>query len=151
MIPALPRATGTDSALTVDACILVAAFDGSDRFHREATDFLMEVAQRGVRLIAPRLLLLEVRCAIARRARDADAGARADAALRAAPFLQLVPVDDRLLDAAGGLGAMLRLRSADALYAACAELHEAPLVSLDAELVSRANASLPQRVFNRRS
>lgn len=147
MIPPSARESATASVLTVDACVLVAAFDGADRFHREATDFLMDVAQRGVRLVAPRLLLLEVRCAIARRAHDAAAGARAEAALRAAPFLQLVPVDDRLLDAAGEVGATQRLRSADALYAACAVLQQAPLVSLDGELVSRANALRPHHVF----
>ena len=137
----------TAEMLTVDACVWVAAFDPVDRFHAEAATFLGEAAARGVRLLAPRWLLLEVRCAVARRSGDAAAGARAEAALRGAPFLQLSPMDERLLDAAGELGGAQALRSADALYAACALLHGAPLVTFDAELIARAGATPPHRVF----
>ena len=134
-------------ALTVDACIWVAAFDPRDRFHAEAATFLGEAAAQGVRLLAPRLLLLEVRCAVARRSGDAAAGARAEGALRSAPFLQSHPVDEHLIAEAGELGGAQGLRGADALYAACALLHRAPLVTFDAELIVRAGASPPHRVF----
>lgn len=135
-------------SFTVDASIWVAAFDRGDPYHQEAADFLGEAARRGSPLHAPRLLLLEVRCAIARRTRDAAAGARAEAVLRTAPFLQLHPVDERLLDAAGEAGSTQHLRSADALYAACSALQRAPLVSFDAELITRANAIPPHRAFS---
>ena len=56
-------------------------------------------------------------------------------------------MDERLLDAAGELGGAQALRSADALYAACDLLHRAPLVTFDAELIARAGATPPHRVF----
>lgn len=144
----LPHAPAdSPGAYTVDACVWVAAFDVADRMHHESAAFLREAARRAVRLHAPRLLLLEVRCAIARRAGEADAGARAESALRGAPFLQLHPVDERLLDAAGELGATLRLRSADALYAACAAAHRTPLVTWDGELLARAGAWAPPQAL----
>lgn len=135
------------TSLTVDACVWVAAFDRADRCHADAAAFLGEVARRGVRVHAPRMLLVEVRCAVARRAGDATAGARAEAALRTAPFLQLDPLDDRLLETAGQAGADRRLRSGDALYVASAIMNQAPLVSYDRELVERAGAIRPDRVF----
>jgi predicted nucleic acid-binding protein len=140
-------ASPAGSAYTVDACVWVAAFDVADRFHRESAGFLREAARRDVRLHAPRLVLLEVRCAIARRSGHAEAGARAESALRAAPFLRLHAMDERLLDTAGELGATQRLRAADALYAACAALHRAPLVTWDAELLARAGARDPRQLF----
>lgn len=133
--------------LTVDACVWVAAFDQADRFHADAAAFLNEVARRGVRVHAPRMLLLEVRCAVARRTGDSASGARAEAVLRTAPFLQLGPLDDRLMEVAGEAGADRRLRSGDALYVACSIMHQAPLVSYDRELVERAGALTPERVF----
>lgn len=147
MLTRPPAPANAPAAFTVDACVWVAAFDVADHAHRESARFLREAARRAVRLHAPRLLLLEVRCAVARRARDGDAGARAESALRAAPFLQLHPVDERLLDAAGEVGTALRLRSTDALYAACAAAHQAPLVTWDGELLARAGAWAPPQAL----
>ena len=57
-------------------------------------------------------------------------------------------MDERLLDAAGEVGTALRLRSTDALYAACAAAHQAPpLVTWDGELLARAGAWAPPQAL----
>jgi predicted nucleic acid-binding protein len=56
-------------------------------------------------------------------------------------------VDEHLIAAAGELGGAQELRGADALFAACALRYRAPLVTFDTELIARAGASLPHRVF----
>ncbi|MCU0728024.1 MAG: PIN domain-containing protein [Planctomycetes bacterium] len=129
--------------LTVDASVWVAAFDPKDRFHRRSTAFLREVSRREERLAGPAFVVLEVACAIARRAGDPHLGEVVADRLGAHPALLLHPLDEVLLAAAEALGVRRLLRGADALYAATAELLDARLVSWDEELLSRGGAIKP--------
>lgn len=131
--------------LTLDANIWIAAFDWQDRFHQESTAFLHAVARHHLRLHGPALVVLEAACALARRARSVATGQAALERLRAHPALVLHPMDARLLSVAQDLGLRRLLRGTDALYAATATLANAPLVSWDDELVSRADAITPDR------
>lgn len=54
-----------------------------------------------------------------------------------------VPVDDNLLQEAWRTGTNQRLRGADALYAATAQMSGAQLISWDNELVQRVGAITP--------
>lgn len=130
--------------LTLDANVWVAAFDPKDRFHGPSVAFLRAVALQRVRLHAPAFLVLEVACAVARRAGDAGAGRAAAERLRRHPLLTLHPLERRLLSRARSLGIERLLRGADALYAATATLSRSPLVSWDEELVARAGAVTPE-------
>lgn len=129
--------------LTVDANIWVAAYDPRDRFHSPSVQFLREVAGQALRLHGPAFLIVEVACALARRAGDGAVGAAAGNRLRQHPALTLHPVDDVMLAASNEIGVTQLLRGADALYAATAMLVDAPLISWDDELVSRVGAVTP--------
>ncbi|MDQ7828385.1 MAG: PIN domain-containing protein [Armatimonadota bacterium] len=129
--------------LTVDASVWVASFDPGDRFHQESRRFLHIVGERQLALHAPALLLLEVACALARRAQNGAVGRAAARRLRTHPTLQVHPVDSSLLSRARDVGTERLLRAADALYVATAEVLAAPLVSWDKELVQRAGARTP--------
>lgn len=130
--------------LTLDANIWVAAFDPRDRFHERSAAFLRAVALDRLRLHGPAIVVLEVPCALARRAGDPAVGGIAHERLRAHPTLVLHPMDDRCISTAREIGVRQLLRGADALYAATAKLFAAPLVTWDDELVDRAGACTPE-------
>jgi len=135
--------------LTLDANIWVAAFDPRDRFHQRSAVFLRAVALKGLRLHGPAFVALEVACALARRAGDPAVGGIAHERLRTHPALLLHPMDDRCLSTAHEIGVRRLLRGADALYAATANLLDAPLVSWDDEMVQRAGACTPDTWLTR--
>jgi predicted nucleic acid-binding protein len=137
--------------LTVDANVWVAAFDPHDRFHLPSVRFLRAVADADLRLHAPAFLVVEVACALARRAGDAAVGRDAGERLRTHPSLTLHLLDDGLLIAAREIGVRHLIRGADALYAATAMVVDAPLVSWDDELVRRAGGVTPDSWLSRRS
>ena len=129
--------------LTLDANIWVAAYDPGDRFHAQSTAFLAAVTERQLELHGPAFLLVEVVCAVARRAQSPRAGEEALERLRRHPTLVLQPTSDQLLVLAAQLGARQLLRGADALYLATAAMRNAPLISWDEELINRAGAVSP--------
>lgn len=129
--------------LTVDASIWVAAFDPLDRFHDPSLHFLRTATGQGIRVLASALMPVEVACAIARRAGREELDPAIFGRLHAYPRLTLQPMDEQLLAAAARLGPAMRLRAADAIYAATAALHGTPLVSWDRELLDRAGALTP--------
>lgn len=129
--------------LTVDASVWVASFDPGDRFHRESRRFFHTVGERQLVLHAPALPLLEVACALARRAQDGTVGRAAARRLRTPPTWQVHPLDASLLSRARDVGTERLLRAADALYVTTAEILATPLVSWDKELVQRGGARTP--------
>ncbi|MBI2373902.1 MAG: PIN domain-containing protein [Deltaproteobacteria bacterium] len=130
--------------LTVDANVWIAAFDPHDGFHGASVAFLRTLAARGIAPCGPAFVVIEVGCALARRAKDPDAGAVAQERLLSHPSLHLHPLDEALLSLARGTGPERLLRGADALYAAVAAALGAPLVSWDQELLERAEATTPE-------
>jgi predicted nucleic acid-binding protein len=129
--------------LTVDANIWVAAFDPLDRFHHHSRDFLAAVTQQGIALAGPTFVLVEVACALVRRAQNPATGKVAFERLRLHPLLRLQPLDDALLARAAELGVERLVRGADALYAATAQLHQGQLISWDDELIRCVGAITP--------
>jgi predicted nucleic acid-binding protein len=69
-------------------------------------------------VFSPTLLLVEVAAAVARNKNDAAQGMAAAQAVRGLPGQVWVPLDGTLTDEAVRLAAELRLRDADAIYAA---------------------------------
>jgi len=129
---------------TVDASVWVSAFDTKDRFHHESAAFLGRLTAAGTVAHAPTMVTLEVACALSRRYADPAVWQRALDRLRVNPFLHLVPLDENLLSESVRMGALNRLRAADALYAAAAGLETGGvLVSWDNELIERAGAVTP--------
>ncbi|MEO8084963.1 MAG: PIN domain-containing protein [Ardenticatenales bacterium] len=135
--------------LTVDACVWVAAFEPADALHPAARAFLIECQRRHVPLASPTIALLETGCAISRRFGSPEKGRRAARLWATNPLLHLMPVDAELEAHALELGTALRLRAADALYAALAARLDADLLTTDGELLDRTagyvRASTPAR------
>jgi predicted nucleic acid-binding protein len=129
--------------LTLDANIWIGAYDPQDRFHADSVEFLFVATREGQRFSGPAFVLLEVGCALARRAQNATAGESAMERLRAHPLLSLAPLNSTLMDAAARLGVRYLLRGGDAFYVATAQLHQSQLISWDGELIERAGAIAP--------
>ena len=129
--------------LVLDANVWVAAFDASDRFHGDSVAVFAEAARRALPLAGPSFVVLESVCALARRVRDPRVALEASAKMAGHPALHLEPMTETLLLEAERLGVDLRLRGADALYAATAVRLGCPLLSWDQELIARGGARLP--------
>ncbi|MFN8636965.1 MAG: type II toxin-antitoxin system VapC family toxin [Chloroflexota bacterium] len=129
--------------VTVDASIWIAAADEGDAFFQESDAFLHAVAVEGVRIFIPSFAVVEVACALSRKARDPASGRRLTENLLIATGPVQIPVDAELLEEALRLGTRQFLRGADALYAATAQVTGSTLVSWDRELIERAGALSP--------
>ena len=129
--------------LALDANVWIAAFDPQDAFHADSVALLAEAARRALPLAGPSFVVLESVCALARRVGDPRFAQAAGAKMVEHPALHLEPMAEPLLQEAERLGVELRLRGADALYAATAARLGCPLLSWDAELIARAGARSP--------
>jgi predicted nucleic acid-binding protein len=138
---AAPQAAAAE--VVVDASVWVARYLVADVHHAESVAWLTRQIGEVTFLVGPALLLPEVAAAIARRTGDATLAAAAIAHLRRFPLLRLEPLDEDLATHAAALASSLRLRGADAVYAAVARQLGIPLVSWDGEQVTRAGAVRP--------
>lgn len=131
--------------MVIDASVWVAASDPHDPLQQVAITFLAAAALSGTELRGPSIMVVEVACALARKAGDPEVGVRAYHELMDHAELALERIDAALLEGAVQLGAGLGLRSGDALYVAVAKHHSMPLVSWDRDLVERAGAVTPEQ------
>ena len=133
--------------MVVDASVWVAAFLMRDVHREEVLAFLHRLIERGEAASVPSLALAEIGGAIARRSNAVEPANRAVDFIRDQRWLEAVPIDGALADAAARLAIAHRLRGADAVYAALAATRGVPLVTLDREMIDRAggafNSMLP--------
>ena len=130
--------------LVLDANLWVAAFDPADPFHGDSVALFRAAGERGLPLAGPAYVVLESVCALARRLGDSRSARAAGEKMAAHPALHLEPLTDALLAEAELLGVERHLRGADALYAATAARLGWPLLSWEAELITRGGALSPR-------
>jgi predicted nucleic acid-binding protein len=123
--------------MVVDASVVVSALVRHDANYAASVRWLEAYLAADGLLVAPAILLAEVAGAIARRAAAPRAARRTVEALARLPALRLVAVDETLGQAAAALAGRLRVRGADAVYIATADLLGLPLVTFDAEQRAR--------------
>lgn len=129
--------------LTLDANIWLAASDPREPYFDDAVHLFVTIARSRTDIICPTLVVVETACSAARKALSADAGTTMEKVVLATPRLRLAVIDEALAGTAATLGASLRLRGADAVYAAVAASTGSTLITLDGELRERAGADLP--------
>ena len=127
--------------MVVDASVWVSAFLPADTHHEKVLAFLRRIVEHGETIELPNLGLAEIGGAIARRTGDPALAAGALALVRRQPLLTIHALDDSLGEAAARLAIDARLRGADAVYVALASRLDAPLVTLDREMMERGAAS----------
>jgi predicted nucleic acid-binding protein len=127
----------------VDSSVWVSTFVAVDAHHEASRAWLRHYLRAGNVVVGPRLLLVEVAGALARRTGVARDGERAVAHLRRLRSARWVALTSDLVDHAAQLAATLRLRGADAVYVALANRLGVPLVTWDHEQRTRAAGRIP--------
>lgn len=124
--------------MIVDASIWVSSELDWELDYRISLDWLRRQARRHVPLIVPALALTEVAAAVARATGNPARGWEAVGAMRAIATFQMVSLNDLLMERATDVAARFRIRGADAVYVALADLRGLPLVTWDRETHERA-------------
>jgi predicted nucleic acid-binding protein len=128
---------------TVDASVFINGFDTSEIGHTTSQNLLTVLQGNAITLIEPSLVLTEVAAGIARTRGDTERAQKFATALRLLPHITFVPLDTDLAHNAAHLAAAHRLRPADAIYAAVAQLYGTTLISLDNEHHTRLAGIVP--------
>ncbi len=124
--------------VTIDASVWVAA-DAADEAARDvARALLRAVLEDRLAIHQPALSIVEVSAAVARRTHHAGLAQEAGRRVLEMPSLVVHPLDLDAASEAAALAGHIRLRAADAVYAATALRHATQLVTLDNELRERA-------------
>lgn len=124
--------------VVVDASVWVARLVAGDIFHDTSRRWLDEKRTKGVRFLAPSLLLVEAAGVIARRTGEAVLARRVMAALEQLKGFRLVGMENELVQRAAELAATNGLRGADSFYVAMAAHLSLPLATLDIDQQQRA-------------
>ena len=120
------------------ANIFVRDLDLADPNYAACHELLAELVASGTPIYVPTLLVVEVAATISRTRRDPLYALAVSLGLRELPNLTLLPLDSTLAQQSAELAADFRLRGADAVYIAVAQQTGTALVTLDAELRTRA-------------
>ena len=141
--------------ITLDASVLVAAASPDDPAGVDAAAVIDAAIQAGLTVHQPSLAFVEVAAAIARRTGDETSAFEAVEALGTMPGIVIHPLDLDAAAEAAFLASRLRLRGADAVYAAVAHRLETILITLDDEMLARSrpliDAVVPAEWLSRRS
>lgn len=127
---------------TLDASVFVAAYRTREAAGPISRELLRLVRASDLPLVEPAILPVEIAAALAHSGENpAAAVAYAESAM-AFPCLALQTLDERMARRMIAVAAQCRLRGADALYVTAAAQYGARLVTLDAEQLERAPASV---------
>jgi predicted nucleic acid-binding protein len=127
---------------TIDASVFVASYRMQETGSAISRDLLRLVREADVPLIEPAILPVEIAAALAHAGENPAWAAEYAESVMDCPYLSLQIMDEHMARRALVLAAECRLRGADALYVAVAAQYGARLVTLDAEQLERAPATL---------
>jgi len=127
--------------LTIDASVFVSAARPSEKLYPMSYRFLQKV--KGLKVFCPTLILAECGAAIARPTGDSALSKKLVSLVEHFPGMNHVPLDQRLASRAAEMAIEYRLRGADAVYVAVAEVFDAALISWDEEMLQRSPEFVP--------
>lgn len=128
--------------VTIDASVWVAARFESEPGHSESAACLLEAIGSREPIVMPWLAWVECVAAVARKTHDEVLAHQMGMHLRDLASVRWVPLDETAAASATDVASSCRLRAADAIYAAVAGMHRAPLVTLDAEMRDRCGQQI---------
>lgn len=123
--------------LTVDASVFVAASRTDEVHYPASRRFLQQVSARHGNLFCPVLVLPECAAAIARPTGDVRLAQELVSLIETFPGLQLVDLNRPLAHRAAQIAQDCRLRGADSVYVAVAEMFDTILIAWDVEMLER--------------
>lgn len=122
---------------TVDASVWVNGFDRREPGHATSRQALDLLSERGLPIVVPHLVLVEVAGAVSRTRQSPSQAQAFASALNRLPNVTFVAFDESLAMQALELAAQHGLRGADAVYATVALRANCTLLSLDNEHLMR--------------
>ncbi len=128
---------------TIDASVFVAAARVEEEHYAASRQFLQRVQALAVTVFCPTLVLAECAAAIARPTGDEALAGEIITLVQDFPDMRLVAIELPLAHQAAQIAIAHRLRGADSIYAAVAELCQATLVTWDEEMLDRCRAVIP--------
>ena len=127
---------------TIDASVHLNALNPAEAGSAESQALLNEILSQSAAIFSPYLLLVEIASSVSRAFHDPARGIALAQAIRLLPGQTWIALDDELAGEACSLGALYRLRGADAVYAAVAHRYQTVLVTLDREQLERLSPLL---------
>jgi len=127
--------------LILDASVVVASERPKEPGHARSRAQVDRVLRGDDEIVVPAIFGVEIVAALARRGHDWTAAARLVGALVAPPG-EVVTLGPRRAVLMASFAARHRLRAADACYAWIASRRNAPLITLDEEMVRRLPGGL---------
>jgi len=134
--PGAPEGLPHRKNFVVDASVFVSVFAEADTHHSASRAFfhLLEEQSKNVAVIVSAITLLETANVLSRYGRLAAV----DQALAHARSFLLIAADQSFIEQAVPYFGLMRLKTADAVIAACAALHDATLITWDMQLLREA-------------
>jgi len=128
---------------TIDASVFVAAVRVEEDHYAVSRRFLQQARAEAVTVFCPTLALPECAAAIARATGDATLVEELTTLIESFPGLYPVALELPLARRAAQIVMAHRLRGADSVYVAVAEMFNATLITWDAEMLQRGPAIVP--------
>jgi predicted nucleic acid-binding protein len=125
---------------TIDASVFVSAVRLEEDHYAASREFLRQAREETAPVFCPTLVLPECAAAIARPTGDSALVDELTTLVENFPGLRLVNIDLSLSRRAVQIAKTHRLRGADSIYVAVAEMFNATLVTWDAEMLQRGSA-----------
>lgn len=127
----------------IDASVFMAAVRIEEEHYIVSRTFLQRVRAPTVTVFCPMLVLPECAAAIARPTGEAALAEELVALVESFPGLHLVAMELALARRAAQIAIGRRLKGADSIYVAVAEIYHATLVTWDGEMLERGPAIAP--------
>ena len=125
---------------TIDASVFVAAVRLEEDHYTASREFMRQAREDAVTVFCPTLVLPECAAAIARPTGNLALVDELTVLIENFPGLHLVNIDLPLARRAVQIATTHRLRGADSIYVAVAEMFNATLVTWDTEMLQRGSA-----------
>jgi predicted nucleic acid-binding protein len=129
--------------ICVDASVFVSAVREAEEYYAGSRQFLQRVREQAVDVVCPTLILPECAAAIARATNNSALAEGIVDLVESFAGLRLVSFELSLARRAAQIATAHRLRGADAVYVAVAEMFGISLVAWDNEILRRAPAVVP--------
>jgi len=128
---------------TIDASVFVSAVRLEETHYAVSRRFLERTQAEAVAVLCPTLVLPECAAAIVRPTGDVALAEELVTLIASFPALRLMSLDSPLAQRAAQIAIAHRLRGADSIYVAVAEVFSATLITWDAEMAQRSLAIVP--------
>jgi predicted nucleic acid-binding protein len=119
--------------VTLDVSVLIRSATPEEPGHEECDEALLLLGRKGVPLILPTLIMVELAGALSHRGQEKNTIDRVLDRVRILPASMLVPLDETLAEEAAEIAMETRLRGAAAVYVATARRAGATLLTADEE------------------